>query len=105
MSQETVARILAIEQKATKLHDEAQQQAADIIAKAQAAADLLHQQEIKRAHQQAEDILAAGKEKAANERTQIIGQAEAEAQRLNATATKNFERAVNFVLTQIVAHE
>ena len=102
MSQETVAQILAIEQNAARKHDEAQQQAADLVAEAEKAADLLYQQELKRAHQQAEEILTAGKEKAEVERARIIAQAGADAQLLDTLAANNLEHAVDFVLSRIM---
>lgn len=103
MSQETVAQILAIEQNAARLHDEAEQQAADLVVEAKKAADLLYQQELEHARQQAEAIIAAGKEKAEVEHARIIAQANADAQRLDTLAAKNLEHAVDFVLSRIIS--
>lgn len=102
MSQETVARILAIEKDAAKIHSAAQQQAASLIAEAEKAAISLHERALTQAQQQAERLLAAGKQKAEANHAQIIAQAGADAQRLDTTAAKNLDHAVDFVLACVI---
>ena len=102
MGQETVARILAIEKAAATKHSEAQQQAASLIAEAEKAAASLHERALVQAQQQAERILTAGREKAEAERALILAHAGADAQRLDASATKNLERAVDFILAGVI---
>lgn len=102
MAQETVARLLDIEKAAAKRHSDAQQQAADLIAKAEKAAASLRNQRLEQARREAEHIIAAGKQKAEAEHARVIAQAGADAQRLDTTAAKNLERAVEFVLARII---
>lgn len=101
MSQETVVRILAVEKDAVKIHDEAQHQAASLIAEAEKAGARVYAQRVAQAQQQAAQIIAAGQEKAEAERAWILAHAGSEAQRLDASAAKNLPRAVEFILTRI----
>ena len=105
MSQETIARILAIEQEATKIHDDAQVQAARIIKEAEQAASALREQALAQARQQADQITATGQETAEAKRSRAIAQAEAEAQSLETLAARHFDQAVNFVLDRVAGHE
>lgn len=105
MSQETIARILAIEQEATKIHDDAQRQAAHLIEEAEKAASALRGQTVAQARQEAEQIVARGQEAAEAERARAVGQAEAEAQRMETVAARHFDQAVNFVLDQVAGRE
>ena len=102
MSQETITRILAIEEAAVKLYQDAQDQAAGIIADAEKSASVVREQTLANVHQRAEQIAAEGRQTAEIERTRIIAQAEAKAQRLESLAEQNFERATDYVLDQIV---
>ena len=101
MSQDIVQRILTIEQTATRLHDDAQQQAADIVAEAETASAKLQVQQLAEAHQKAEQIKAEGSERAEVERARILAQAGADAQLLDTLAAKNLHRAVAFVLDEV----
>jgi len=101
MSQETVVRILAVEEDAVKIHDEAQHRAAGLIAEAEKAGARVYAQRMAQAQQQAGRIIAAGQEKAEAERAWVLAHAVSEAQRLDASAAKNLPRAVEFVLTRI----
>ena len=62
----------------------------------------MREQILAQAHQEAEQILAKGQESAEAERTRIIRQAEAEARHMEETASHHFDRAVEFVLDQVV---
>ncbi len=102
MSQETIARIFAIEKTAAKLHSDAQQQAAAIVAEAEKAADDIRKLSLAQARQDAEHIIATGEQQAESENARIIAQAGADAQRLDAIAATHLERAVDFVLARVV---
>ncbi len=104
MSQETIAQILAIEQRAAHLHEDARRQAAQIIAEAEKAA-ALREQALAEACQQADQIVAAGRVAAETERTRIIAQAEAEAQRMESLAAQHHARAVQFVLDRVAGRQ
>jgi len=101
MSQDIVQRILTIEQAATKLHDDAQQQAADIVAEAEKASANLRVQQLAEAQKKAKLTRAEGGEKAEIERARILAQAGADAQLLDTFAAKNLQRAVAFVLDEV----
>ena len=105
MSQETIARILAIEQEAAKVHDDAQRQAVRMIKEAESAAAALREQTLTQARQQAGQIVAAGQEAAEAERSRAVAQAEAEAQRMETLAADHFDQAVNFVLDRATGRE
>ena len=105
MSQETIARILSIEDEAVKIRDNAQRQATQLTREAEAAANAAHEQALAQARNEAEQIITTGREAAAAERARIIAQAEAEAQRMETTAGQHFDRAVRFVLSQVAARE
>lgn len=105
MSQEAITRILAVEQRATRMHGDALQHATELITVAEKAALALRKQGVIQAQQQAQQVLEAGRERAEIERARIIAQAGADAQLLDTLATKNFSRAVDFVLEQIIGHE
>lgn len=102
MAQDTVARLLDIEKAATKLHSDAQQQAANMITEAEKAAATLQDKQLEQAHQKAERIIAAGKQKAEAEHARVIAQAGADAQQLDTIAVKNLEHAVEFVLAHVI---
>lgn len=105
MSQETITQILAIEQQAVQLHDDAQQQAERVTAEAKKVAASVREQTLAHMHQQAEHITAEGQQTAEITRARIIAQAEAEAQRLEGLAAQRLDRAVQFVLDQIAGRE
>ncbi len=105
VSQETIARILAIEQEAAKIHDDVQRQAAHLIEEAEKAAPALREQALAQARQEAEQIVATGQEAAEAKRSRAVAQAEAEAQRMEALAARHFDQAVNFVLDQVAGRK
>ena len=105
MSQETIARILSIEQEATKIHDDAQHQAAHLIEEAEKATSASREQILAQARQEAEQIVATGQEAAEAKRSRAVAQAEAEAQRMEALAADHFDQAVNFVLDQVAGRK
>jgi len=105
VSQETIAHILAIEQEAAKIHDDAQHQAAHLIEEAEKAASALREQILAQARQEAEQIVATGREATEVERSRAVAQAEAEAQRMEALAARHFDQAVNFVLDQVAGRK
>ncbi|MGC9393724.1 MAG: hypothetical protein ACP5J4_02580 [Anaerolineae bacterium] len=105
MAQETIARLLAIENAAAKLHSDAQQQAADLITEAEKTASSLHTRRIEQAHKEAERIITMGKQKAEVEYAQTVAQAGTDAQRLDTIAAKNMEHAIDFVLTSVIGQQ
>ncbi|MCD6344673.1 MAG: hypothetical protein J7M17_03600 [Anaerolineae bacterium] len=105
MRQETIERILNIEQDAAKIHDEAQLKATQLVAEAQKSAATLREQVVSEARQQAEQLTTTTQESLEAERAQLMERAEAEAQQLETLAAQHFDQAVNFVLDQVVGRE
>lgn len=105
MSQETIVQVLSIEQEAVGIYGEAQRQAAQLIEEAGDATSALREQILAQAHQEAEQILAKGRESAEAERMRVITQAEAEAQHMEEIAGHHLDRAVEFVLDQVVGRK
>jgi vacuolar-type H+-ATPase subunit H len=102
MAQGTVARLLDIEKAAAKLHSDAQQQAADLIAEADKSALNLQRRGLEQARKEADHIIAMGKQRAEAEYAQTVAQAGADIQRLDTIAAKNINHAVDFVLTFVI---
>ena len=105
MSQEIIARILSIEREATKLRDDAQHQAEDIISQAEKAALSSHDEVLAEARQQSERVSTADREAAEAERAQIVARAEAEAQEAETLAAQHSGQAVSFVIRQVAGRE
>jgi vacuolar-type H+-ATPase subunit H len=105
VSQETISQILAIEEAAVQIHDDAQRQAEQVTAEAKKASTTVREQTLAHMRQQAEQIAAEGRQAAEVSRARIIAQAEAEAQRLENLAAQHLDRAVSFVLDQIAGRE
>ena len=105
MNHETIARILSIEQEATRIRADAQIQAAHAIEEVEKAASALREQALDQACKQAEQIIAEGREAAQAERARIIDQAEAEADHAETVVAQHLDRAVRFVLDQVVGHK
>ena len=105
MSQETITQILAIEEAAVQIHDDAQRQADRVTAEAKKTATTVREQTLDNIRQQAEQITAEGQLTAEVTRSRIIAQAEAEAQHLENVAAQHLDRAVSFVLDQIAGRK
>ncbi len=101
MNQETIARIMSIEQEAAKIHDDAQHQAEHLIAEAEKTASVLRKASLMQARQDAEQQLGAARAAAEAEYARILAQAETEVQTLEALTSSHFEDAVAFVLGQL----
>jgi vacuolar-type H+-ATPase subunit H len=101
VSQETIAQILAIEEQAVQIHDDAQRQAEQVTAEAKNTASTVRDQTLTHMRQQAEQIAAEGQHAAEVSRARIIAHAEAEAQHMENVAAQHLDRAVSFVLDQI----
>lgn len=105
MSQETIARILSIERQASRLRDDAQSQAQDLVSQAEKAAADTRAQLLAKAREESEHISQAAVEAAQAERTQVVARAEAEAQELEALAAQHLDQAVAFVIRQVAGRE
>lgn len=98
---ETIARILAIEQEAAKIYDDAQHQAAHRVAEAEKMASVLLEATATQSEREAENQVNAARAAAEAEYARVLAQAEAEAQAFELRASSNVEAAVAFVLEQI----
>ncbi|MDX9955579.1 MAG: hypothetical protein RBT75_15880 [Anaerolineae bacterium] len=98
---ETIARILAIEQEAAEIYDDAQHQAAHRVAEAEKTASVLLEATVTQSEREAENQVNAARAAAEAEYARVLAQAEAEAQAFELRASSNVETAVAFVLEQI----
>jgi vacuolar-type H+-ATPase subunit H len=98
VSQETITQILAIEEQAVQIHDDARRQADHVTAEAKKTATSVREQTL-------DKIVAEGQHTAEVTRGRIIAQAEAEAQHMENVAAQHLDRAVSFVLDQIAGRE
>jgi vacuolar-type H+-ATPase subunit H len=105
MSQETITQILAIEEQAVQIHDDARLQADRMTSEAHRTATAVREQTLDNIRQQATQIAAKGQHTAEVTRGRIIAQAEAEAQHLENVAAQHLDQAVSFVLDQIAGRE
>jgi vacuolar-type H+-ATPase subunit H len=105
VSQETITQILAIEEQAVQIHDDARRQADHVTAEAKKTATTVREQTLDNIRRQAEQVIAEGQHTAEVTRGRIIAQAEAEAQHLENVAAQHLDRAVSFVLDQIAGRE
>jgi vacuolar-type H+-ATPase subunit H len=105
MSQEIISRILSIERQASKLRDDAQRRAEDIVSQAETEASSSHDQVLAETRLESEQVATAGREAAEAERAQVIARAEAEAQAVEALAAQHFDEAVSFVIRQVAGRE
>jgi vacuolar-type H+-ATPase subunit H len=105
MSQEAISQILAVEQAAAQLYEEAQKQAERTITEAQNAASALREQLLDEARKEAARLATEAREEAAARRARVLEQTEAEIRRLDEVAGENLERAVRFVLDRVMDRE
>jgi vacuolar-type H+-ATPase subunit H len=105
MSQETITQILAIEEQAVQIYDDARLQADHVTSEAKRTATTVREQTLTHMRQQAEQIAAEGQHTAEVARGRIIAQAEAEAQHLENVASQHLDQAISFVLDQIAGRE
>jgi len=105
MSQEMIARILAIEQRASRLREDAEREAQDLLREAEQAASALVEQTLAEARREADQMTTAGKASADSQRAEILAQAQAEADALDARAANHFDQAVRFVVGRVAGRE
>jgi vacuolar-type H+-ATPase subunit H len=101
MNQEIITRILATEQEAVQIREDAQREAARLIEDTQRETAAAGEQALEAARQEAEQIVADGKTAAERTRADVVGQAQGEAQRLEAAMVQHLDRAVQFVLERV----
>ena len=105
MSQETVARILDFEQRASQVYAEAQREAAQLVEDARKVVDTVRAKRLDQARERAEELRATGQAQAEAERKRILAQVEAEMEQLEEVAAKNLDAAVAFILRRITGRE
>jgi vacuolar-type H+-ATPase subunit H len=105
MSQETIAQILAIEEQAVQIHDDARREAERVTQEAKKTASTVREQTLANMRQRAEQLVTEGQQTAEVTRSRIIAQAEAEAQQMENVAAQHLDRAVKFVLDEIAGRE
>jgi hypothetical protein len=101
MSQATIGRILAIEQEASRIRDDAAAQAAQMIADFEREESATRARTLGEARARASLIEREGQENAQAERGRALAQAEASAREMEERAARNLAAAVEFVLDRV----
>lgn len=101
MSQATIVRILSIEREATRIHDEATAQAAQMLADFDREASVMRDRLLGDARRQAIEIERDGKDASQARRAQALAQAEADAREMEELASHGLGAAVQFILDQV----
>jgi hypothetical protein len=101
MSQATIGRILAIEQEASRIRDDAVAQAAQMIADFEREESAARARTLNEARAQASLIEREGQQEAQAERDRALAQADASAREMEERAARNFAAAVDFILDRV----
>ena len=101
MSHATIVRILSIEREASRIHDNAAAQAAQMIADFEREASTTRGQVLSEARSQAVQIKQEGQKASDAERDRALAQAEASAREMEERAAGNFAAAVEFILDRV----
>ena len=101
MSQATVVRILAIENEATKIRDEATAQAAQLLADFEREAAASRDQVLSEARAEARRIQQEAKRTSEARQAKVIAQAELDAREMEERAAHRVGAAVQYILDQI----
>jgi vacuolar-type H+-ATPase subunit H len=100
MDQRRIQQVLDIERQAEEIHQAALKEAQQLPVTAEQEAQALIEQAKSEAQQQAREIVSGVK--ADEESARILSEVEEKNKQLDALATKNFDRAVNYVLERVV---
>lgn len=100
MNKQKVEQILQIEEAAQKIRTDAQQTAKQMLVDAQNEVEKLHDQVHREAEQETEQILNQALSKGKSAR--ILDQSRADGEKKELLAKQNFDKAVDYVLEQIV---
>jgi vacuolar-type H+-ATPase subunit H len=101
MAQATIARVLSIEQDATRIRNDALAEAAQMVADFEREASGTRERVLAEARLQAAQIEREGRRAAKSERSEAIAQAEADAERMEQLAGENFADAVRLILDKV----
>lgn len=99
--EETLRSILAIEEQARAIVDEAERRSKEMVVRAQAEAAEAERAAAREVPQEAERIRAAAREAADEERAHILAEADEEARRLEERARPQLEAAAEVVVRRI----
>jgi vacuolar-type H+-ATPase subunit H len=100
MDQRRIQQVLDIEKKAEEIHQAALKEAQQLPVMAEQEAQALIEKTKAEAQQQAREIVSGVK--ADEESAHILSEIEEKNKQLDALATQNFDRAVNFVLERVI---
>jgi len=100
LNEERVRQILEIEKQAQDIHDAAVREAEQLPIQAEKEARAIIEKARIEAQEEARRLIANAQ--AQEECARILAQAEKEAERMEALAMSHFDRAVNYVLDQVV---
>ncbi|HSA99428.1 MAG TPA: hypothetical protein VLE49_02175 [Anaerolineales bacterium] len=100
MNEKHIHQVLDIEKRAQEIHDAALKEAQQLPAVAEQEAEALIEKARAEAQQKAREIVS--KVQADEESARILSEAEEKNRQFEALATKNFDRAVNYVLERVI---
>ncbi len=103
MDDKRIQQVLDIEKQALAIREEAVQEAEQLPLQAEKDAQQLLEQSRAQAQAEAREMIA--KAKSAEETSQIMAKSEETVQRLERVASRNVDRAVNFVVNRVVGRE
>ena len=100
MNEKHIHQVLDIEKRAQEIHDAALKEAQQLPAVAEQEAEALIEKAKAEAQQKAREIVS--KVQADEESARILSEAEEKNRQFETLATKNFDRAVNYVLERVI---
>ena len=103
MNERYIQKVLEIEKQAQSIQEEARREAEQLPVRAQREAEALIEQERAKAKEEADRLVSHAEAK--TECEQILANARDAASRMETLATTHFDRAVTYVLDQLVGQE
>ena len=100
MNEKHIHQVLDIEKRAQEIHDAALKEAQQLPAVAEQEAEALIEKAKAEAQQKAREMVS--KVQADEESARILSEAEEKNRQFEVLATKNFDRAVNYVLERVI---
>lgn len=103
LNEERVRQVLEIEKQAQAIHDAAVAEADQLPIQAAKEAQAIIEEARTDAQAEARRLVADAQTEAQEEGVRIVAQAEEDARRMEALAMNHFDRAVSYVLDQVVS--
>ena len=101
MSEETITKVMAIEEQATQMADQAKKEASDLTAQVKKAINAMREEILDEARLAAKQIESNGQKDADAERAEILSKADTQIEHMETLAEQHFDQAIQFVLNQV----